>query len=134
MITSIILVIFDPPTTHSSDLTYPTFLAENILLLCIAIFGMIAVLREHFTFILGYLCVLSTILISSLIEFDGEDILAYLIVSIIMTVAVIYLFLLKKKLMLDRMNQLFSHYLQDDNQDNNDNSLRGSQRADEDEL
>jgi hypothetical protein len=73
------------------------FLFESILIITFSLMGLISVSKEQFGLIVVYVMFLSLALIAALIEFDSHDLVAYSLVSAIITLALVYLWLLSKK-------------------------------------
>jgi hypothetical protein len=69
---------------------YPMFLFESILIITFSLMGLISVSKEQFGLIVVYVMFLSLALIAALIEFDSHDLVAYSLVSAIITLALVY--------------------------------------------
>jgi 4-amino-4-deoxy-L-arabinose transferase-like glycosyltransferase len=102
---------------------YPMFLFESILIITFSLMGLISVSKEKFGLIVTYVMFLSLVLIAALIEFDSHDSVAYSLVSAIITLALVYLWLLSKKKILDSAKNLFSHNQQFNDFEENDEEL-----------
>jgi len=102
---------------------YPMFLFESILIIAFSLMGLISVSKEHFGLTAMYIMFISLVLIAALVEFDSHDAVAYCFISAIITLSLVYLWLLKKKKSLDLAKSMFSHSHQYNECEENDEQL-----------